>query len=238
MNKFDIKTIYNKKRPYSWSAESSFHYNKGQWYLKYVVHGKCTYLDEKKGTVDFCVIAGFADLECPVVKKSPELIFGSMIDKKVQDDPTFLPELVRYPVMQHKMEAIFEGIPLIGYSDMYHPELPGIRDVKTGRKPWTQARADGKDATKWNQFDMYLFMLYKMKLGKPEEYELHVDWLPTHIEDGKVAFIKEGQIVTFKTKRTMRQVLAFGQRIKDTWAAMEEYAGRQAGYSSNSLTDW
>lgn len=219
MKKFDLTTIYNENRPLSWSGISSFEWNKGQWYRKYVLK------------------------ELPEI--TDELRFGSFIDKKIQDNPKFLPKLVRYPVLQHEMRGTYDGIPLLGFADTFRPLTlnsggvaftkktarvvppsilkPAIRDYKTGRKPWDQKRAN-----ETGQLTMYLLMLYLRDKIKPEDVECYIDWLPTHIEEGKIAFIKEGDIRTFKTKRTMKQVLEFCQRIKTVWAEMEEYASRQA----------
>lgn len=232
MKKFDLTSIYHKDRPLSWSAISSFEWNKGQWYAKYVVHGKCQRDDVEKGTVGFCVVAGFPDPECPVVKKTIELIFGSYVDKRIQDDPTYLPELVRYPILQHEMRGTFNKIPLLGYADTFSPltNFYALRDYKTGRKPWDQKRAD-----QTGQLTMYMFMLYLRDKIKPEDIEAYIDWLPTHIVDGKIAFIEPVTIHSFKTKRIMREVLAFGQRIKDVWQQMEEYCQRE---QNKELTEW
>lgn len=211
---FDLKDIYHKDRPMSWSAISSFEWNPNQWYRKYVLK------------------------ELPEI--TPELEFGSYIDKRVQNEPDFLPGLVRYPVIQHEMRCVFNGIPLLGFSDT--ARLPtkkaktrvpvAVRDYKTGRKPWTQKRAD-----ETGQLTLYTFMLYMMDKIKPEDIELYIDWMPTHYVDGKIAFIKEGDIHTFQTRRTMQQCLAFGQRIKDTWDAMQEYGERQAALEEGLSAD-
>lgn len=224
--KFDLKTVYNADRPLSWSAISSFEWNPSQWYAKYVAK------------------------ELPEI--TPELEFGSMVDKRIQEDPTYLPELVRYPILQHKMTGTFNKIPLLGYADTFRPMTPkldvssdgkhilstqyyrpAIRDYKTGHKLWDQKRAD-----QTGQLTMYLFMLYLRDKIQPEDVECYIDWMPTHYVDSKIAFVKEGEIHTFKTKRTMQQVLAFGQRIKDTWAAMEAYAEREAQKEVHSLAEW
>lgn len=247
MEKFDLTTVYNEDRPMSWSGISSFEWRPSGWYAKYVVHGKCTRFDEAKGKVDFCFVVMAYDPECPVIKKTPELEFGSYIDKKIQDDPTFLPDLVRFPVLQHEMRAVWNGIPLLGFADTYRPpdkyrelgmksklDSPAIRDYKTGRKPWDQKRAD-----ETGQLTMYLFMLYladrKIDI---DSAELYIDWLPTHIQEGKIAFIEPVKIHTFKTKRSMVEVLKFGKRIEETWAAMEAYATQQQGSVVHSRGDW
>lgn len=216
---FDLTTIYNKDRPISWSAISSFEWNKAQWYRKYVLK------------------------ELP--EMTPELEFGKLIDERIQEDYKFLPELIRYRILQHKMTGTFNKIPLLGYADTFTPPLHeffekklvkkgAIRDFKTGRKPWTQKRAD-----ETGQLTMYLFMLYLKDKIRPEDVECYIDWLPTHIHEGKIDFLTfPPQVHTFKTKRTMQQVLAFGQRIKDTWAAMEQYAAQQASMEVHSLEEW
>lgn len=219
MKQFDLTTIYNKDRPLSWSAISSFEWNKAQWYRKYVLK------------------------ELPEV--TPELEFGKMIDQRVQDDPTFLPELPRYIVSQHEMRIKFNNIPLVGFADQYevktrygnegHMPRVFIRDVKTGRKPWGQKRAD-----ETGQLTMYLFMLYLMdKNIDVGNSELYIDWLPTHIHESKIDFLTfPPQVHTFKTKRTMRELLAFGQRIKDTWSAMEKFAQQEANKEVHNIEEW
>lgn len=219
MNKFDLKTIYHKDRPLSWSGISAFEWNPKQWYEKYVEKQEFT---------------------------SPAMEFGKLIDKRVQDDPKFLPELPRYPIQQHEMRTIWNGIPLIGYSDQYRPRVRpaknrsstslSIRDLKTGKesKPWTQKRAD-----ETGQLTMYLFMLYLMdKTINVADAELYIDWLPTHIKDGEIALVEPVKVHTFKTKRTMTEILKFGQRILTTWAEMEEYASRQVGSVVHDRKDW
>ena len=203
MKKFDLTTVYNEKRPLSWSGISSFQWNKRQWYEKYVLK--------------------------ILPEVTPELRFGSMVDKKIQDDPKYLPNVIRYSVLQHEMRAMWNGIPLLGFADAHEPSIPAIRDYKTGRKPWDKKRAD-----ETGQLTMYLFMEYlKNRKLKPEAYELYIDWLPTHIKDGEIAFIEPNHKIlvpkTFKTKRTMSQILTFGKLIEDTWAEMEAYASRDHG---------
>lgn len=227
MKPFDLTTVYNAERPMSWSAINAFEWQPSGWHAKYVVHGRCKRPSDDGSMPGLCVLVGTYDPECPVIKTSPELRFGSWVDKKIQNDKNFLPELVRYPVFQHEMRVTFAGIPLVGYSDAFLPLKKPVkkyllRDYKTGRKPWDQKRAD-----ETGQLTMYAFMLWLELKIQPEQGEFFIDWLPTHVEDGEIAFIKEGEIITFATKRSMQQVLEFGQRIQSTWKKMEEYAARQ-----------
>lgn len=214
MKKFDLTTIYHKDRPLSWSAISAFEWNPSQWYKKYVLK------------------------ELP--EETPELRFGKMIDERIQKDPHFLPLLIRCPILQHEMRAVWNDIPLLGIADAYWPPSTrtkgalSIRDYKTGRKAWDQKRAD-----ETGQLTMYLFMLWLQdKTIKLDKAQLYIDWLPTHIKDGEIAFIEPVKIHTFKTQRSMTEVLKFGQRIQDTYAAMEQYATNQAGSVVHRREDW
>lgn len=206
-NKFDIHQYLNK-RPLSYSAMSSFSYDPAQWYSNYI-------LGEKQS--------------------SPQLTFGSMIDKKYQDDPTFLPHVIRYPILQHKMEAKLGKIPLIGFADAFDPDIPALRDLKTGKEPgWTQEKLDnpGIDGPLWGsggQWTFYTLLLYLTRKIKPEDLQLYVDWLPTQIGgDFSISLINDKDVHTFKTRRTMRQVLEFGVRIQTTVKAMELYANSRS----------
>jgi hypothetical protein len=206
------------KRPLSWSAISSFEWNREQWFAKYVTGEK------------------------PV--DTPELIFGKEVDERLQEDPTFLPEIVRYEELQFKMECKLGKYALIGIADTFrHPfyagkvpvlrSMAGLRDYKTGRKPWDQKRAD-----ETGQLTMYCLLLWQLYKIRPEDVELYIDWMPTHIKDGKIAFIEPVQVHTFKTRRTMQQVLAFGQRINDTIKEMEEYAAKRPVLDTSDPDEW
>ena len=89
----------------NWSSVSSFTYQdtpeqKDQWFRQYI-------LGERSS--------------------SPEMFFGSMIDKRIQTDPTFMPDLPRYELMQYKMKVNFNGLLLFGTPD-------GIDGINTKSK--------------------------------------------------------------------------------------------------------
>lgn len=250
--KKENRPLPDSERSFSWSAISSFKYSKEQWWQKYVLHKDCTYENPSKGTNAFCAIAGFADPECPVVKKTIELEFGSMVDEKIQNDPKFIPELVRYPVLQHEMRCELNGIKLVGIADTFRPNIPvkvgkkilshqpfdilkpGLRDYKTGRLKWDKKRAD-----ETGQLTMYCFLLWQIDKIRPEDMELWIDWLPTHTKNGKVEFLENPvKVHSFRTKRTMTQVLEFGNYIMEVHSEMYQYAMNRPILDTHSYDDF
>lgn len=196
------KPQFNYDRALSWSGLSCFdnpdypeYSDPEKWYQRYML--------------------GIQD------KPSKEMLFGGMIDKKIQNDPTFLPELERYPEMQLIMKPMYKDIPLVGYADQWDPKPKNLRlaDDKTGKTPWTQARAD-----KTGQLTMYATMLYLMNKTKPEDIEFAIRWMPTtQHADLSIGFAKPFKLQTFKTKRTMADILKFMAYIERTQKAMIKY---------------
>lgn len=183
-------------RPLSHSQLSSFKWNKRQWYDHYV-------------------------LGIPTVV-TPELEFGSMVDKKIQDDPTYLPEIVRLPHLQYELKCEFNGMPLIGFPDALCLKTFNLRDYKTGRKAWDKKRAD-----ETAQLSMYLFMIHLIHGINPQKFKCFIDWMPTHYKDGELCFIEPLKIKTFQTKRSMADILRFGNDLLETRKAMIKYYEEQ-----------
>ena len=190
--KFDIYEFL-KTRSLSWSALSSFEYDPEQWYARYILN--------------------------QTEEPTEELKFGKMIDERLQADPTFMPHVERFPILQHKMEASLGKIPLIGYADAFRPTPPALRDYKTGAKAWDQARAD-----ETGQLTFYALLLWLTEKIKPESVDFYIDWMPTKKNgDFTVSFVDEKDVKVFPTRRTMRQILEFGVRINATVQAMQLY---------------
>lgn len=191
-----MKKTFNKTRPISWSAISSFEYSPEQWYKKYV-------LNEPQDT-------------------SREMEFGKVIGKKLETDPTFLPMIERHSKMEHPFNVVFNKIPLVGYADSFCDKThKKLSEFKTGKKAWDQKRADHH-----GQIDMYLLMNYITKKIKPEDVDITLVWMPTQDNgDFSISFVEpiEKNIKIFKTKRTMTDILRFGQRINSVYKAMEDY---------------
>lgn len=197
---FDIYEFL-EKRPLSWSAISAFsdpdYGNPEKWYQGYVL--------------------GIKD------PPSKEMIFGSMVDRRIQTDLEFLPELERYPIMQHKMQPVYEGIPLIGLADHWSPFEKRLADDKTGRVAWTKKKAD-----ETGQLTLYAAMLYLEEGIKPEEIEFAIRWLPTVLTDnGMVQFADPFEIQHFKSTRSMVDILKMLGKVKKTVKEMEDYANKR-----------
>lgn len=183
--------MFDRKRPLSWTAISSFEYDPEQWYDKYVL------------------------LKAPPVSK--EMHFGKLFADSCEAGKPLAP-VTLYSRVEYELKATFNGVPLIGFIDTYEPHVK-LGEFKTGKKAWDQKRADGH-----GQIDMYLLMLYIIHKVKPEEIHCQIQWIPTK-EDGdfSISFVDPGKVHTFVTKRTMTDVLRFGQRINESIKAMEQY---------------
>ena len=105
-----------KNRPLSWSAISSFEYDKEQWARKY--------LDNIK--------------EPP----NPAMIFGSMVGESIAQGNSPIP-VTRLSHFEYKLEATLNKIPLIGYVDSYEPHTK-LLEYKTSQKDttWSQKKVD------------------------------------------------------------------------------------------------
>jgi hypothetical protein len=189
-----MKNKFNRKRPMSWSQMSLWNFDKEQWYRKYV-------LNEAQET-------------------SREMEFGKMIGEKLASDPTFLPDVPRLDKYEHKLEVVFKQIPLIGYMDGFCTKTNSkMIEFKTGKKAWDQKRVDGH-----KQLDMYLLMHYITTQINPEKMDVRLVWLPTQDNgDFSISFVEPLRPQIFTTKRTMLDILRFGQEIINTWDDMQEY---------------
>jgi len=179
-------------RPISHSQLTTFKWSPEKWYKNYV-------LNEPR-------------------ESSPELDFGSKIDKKLQKDSKYLPEVKRLTHLQYELKTTVKNIKLIGYPDALDIENPELIDYKTGRVSWDQKRADDT-----LQLTMYLWMIYNILKIPPEKFKCSIIWLPTHIKKGKIALVRPIKPQTFYTKRTMVDILKFGQSIIETRSKMIDY---------------
>lgn len=191
-----MKKMFDKTRPLSWSAISSFEYDPEQWYRKYVLNQKD---DETK-----------------------EMMFGKALATALEKGTCDIPDLVKKlpHTKEHPFKVMFGKIPLIGFADDFdNKTFTSLNEVKTGKKPWTQKRVD-----EHGQFDMYLLMNYITNKVKPEDVDCMLHWLPTQENgDFSISFVNPITVYSFSTKRTMQDILNFGSKINTIYKEMEKY---------------
>ena len=187
------KYTMDPNRAISWSAKSSFDWDPEQWFETYILGKRST---------------------------SREMTFGSEIDKRFQDDPTFLPDLPRYGMLQHKMEAKLSKFKIVGVPDDLCLKAFKLFDLKTGKKAWDQARAEAT-----GQLKMYLLLVWLNYKIPPEKFTCGIHWLPTYERgDFSIALIEPVVPQTFYVKITMRDILEFGVELEKTVLKMKAYA--------------
>jgi hypothetical protein len=190
----------------SWSYLWLFWHKKEEWYDKY---------EAKLSKEEF-------SKKHPVcLEDKMRMEFGFRIGKKIQDDPTFLPQIPRYADGINEYDfgfkangpIMFDGIPMVGYADHFSEGLMKGREDKTGEH-WDQEKAD-----KHEQLTMYSLQSY-LTLGRLPEWDLV--WMPSaRLGDGEFNFTG-APLQIFHTMRTIEQVEKFGKKIKKAVMQMEE----------------
>jgi len=190
-----------RNRPLSWSSISSFEYNPEEWYMSYV-------LGKRK-------------------PETKEMIFGKVLAHSIETGKPLVPVTIIYPEkiekgknVEHSFKVMLGDIPLIGFADTFdHLQHKHLGEFKTGKNDWDQVRVDNH-----GQITMYLLMNFITYKVLPDDVECFLEWIPTYESgDFKIKFVKPVKIRHFKTKRTMSDVLMFGERINKTVEAMQRY---------------
>jgi len=122
-----------------------------------------------------------------------------------------------YPKIEFEIEADFEGIPVLGKLDGFKRRGLIIGEYKTGKK-WNQSMVD-----KSTQLTFYAMLVWLKYKRMPSEICLH--WAKTEInEDGKLVI--NGDIKTFKTIRTVSDIILMRGRIKKCWDGIQEMCSK------------
>lgn len=112
--------------------------------------------------------------------------------------------LPRYAKPEHEIVADLKTpqgvVVLLGKLDTFDPRPIRFREYKSGRVPWTQARAN-----RHRQLLHYASLIY-LKHGQIPT-EAWLDWVETEEVDGEVRFT--GTIKSFKVEIGMRDVLEY-----------------------------
>lgn len=187
------KKTFDKTRSLSWSAISSFMYDKEQWYRKYVL-----------GQPD---------------PASKEMIFGKLFADSCENGEPLAPVTILCEV-EKKFEIVFNKIPMIGYADTYCKKTKKvIGEYKTGKKAWDQKRVD--DHGQITLYALFNYITYKVK-PEDCEFFLEWIPTEEH-GDFSINFKKPIKVHHFKTKRTMQDILNFGMTINRIYKEMENY---------------
>lgn len=118
-----------------------------------------------------------------------------------------------YPAREYDIKQEFEGIPLVGKLDGFDEATLTVGEYKSGKK-WTQAMVD-----QHGQLTFYALLVW-LKYGKlPNKIFLH--WARTD-EDMEGNLKLTGDIRTFETKRSLKDLILFSKRIKTAWAEICE----------------
>lgn len=186
---------FDPKRPVSWSCLSSWEWNKNEWYEKYVLN--------------------------VVQAPTPAMIFGNVVGESFCTDEPMVPDIVTYSHMEYELRPKLGDINLVGFVDSYCPKDKLLREYKTSKNAnrWSQKSVD-----EHGQLTMYALLLYLQDKVKPEELTIHLDHIPT-VEGGdfQIEIADPVTINTFETKRTLTDILKFGDYITKTHKEMLEY---------------
>lgn len=183
-----------KARSYSWSQHQSFRdYDKEEWYSKYILGNP--------------------------VPTNKRMLFGSQVGKRIETDPTYIPQLPR-GIMEYGIEVMMDDIALVGYMDSYIQEEKHIHEFKTSSKDgWSQDKVD-----KHNQLDFYCLLLMLKENIKPENVKITLHHLVTEESgDFSIKFASPFTINSYETRRSTRDCLLFGAEIIKIRQEMEKY---------------
>lgn len=137
------------------------------------------------------------------------------IDLLVNDLPCFPDGLdLREFTLETTLSVGKEHIPLLGKFDRLKTDYTALKDWKTGKNPWTQAKVN-KD----KQITFYCMMIFIEKKIIPHDIE--VVWIPTE-EDEQGRLKITGEFVRFHTTRKMSDILNMMVETRKTWKEISE----------------
>jgi hypothetical protein len=198
---FDI-IQFLQTRPLSWSAISSFQWDKEQWYQNYI-------------------------LGCKFVP-TPEMEFGKKFADSCEARKPMAP-VTMLSKMEQPFKVVFNGIPLVGFADTFcDVTKKHLREYKTGVTPWTQKRAN--DHGQITMYALMNFITNKVRPEDCEFALEWVPTVKTSHGDFSVTIeLKQPiRVHKFKIKKTMADILLFGAVINSTVKEMQDYVRSHA----------
>lgn len=187
----------------SWSSLDLFERSKERWVKAYVYDEKLRFNVKGQRGIDL-------GKKMATALEHDELTGDPMLDLTISGIPKF-------NVMEMELKVEPEKgwkVPLLSKLDTAKEDLSAFKEYKQGTTEWTQPKVD-----KFGQITFYAAAIY-LKTGRiPEDIELV--WVPTRSgDDGRNEVV--GDIVQFRTRRTMWNVLSMMARMEKAWEGMEK----------------
>lgn len=189
----------------SWSSLDLFERSRQRWIELYVRGNEIAWNERGKAGIDLG----------RKVAKALEL--GDTTDD-IEFDLT-MENVPKLDVMEMELRAELkrgrgeEPIPLLSKLDTASKDLSAFKEYKQGINPWTKTKVD-----KSGQITFYSTAAYIITGKIPQDIELI--WIPTELGiDGQNRVT--GEIVRFRTRRTMSDVLNMMVRMRKAWDEME-----------------
>lgn len=185
------------EKPLSWSQLNAYKYDKEAWYKRY-------FLGEE-------------------AESSHALSFGKKIGEQLASDPTFLPEVLRYDVMEKEFKAPLDNFSLIGFLDTYNSKNHYFHEYKTSanKTRWTH-----QSANEHGQMLFYLSLIYLNHSVPPEKIKMKLFYIPVHTRGDFQMEICD-KVQSFEVKHTTLEMVEFLADVIKTRREMEEFIHRK-----------
>lgn len=181
-----------KKRPLSYSQLAAWEYSPEEWHKRYVLN------EPFYGT--------------------PETEAGNRIGDQVGSHTCPL-GLHNIGTKEYKLTGEVDGIPLIGYIDIWNDTDLHLHENKTS---YNQSRWSQKKADEHGQLTMYALMLDQQGI-KPESVTHYLNFIPLRLVGVRYELHEPVKWRQYETRRTKGDVEAYQMYILDTVKAMQEY---------------
>ena len=191
----------------SWSSLDLFERSRERWIALYIKDEKLKFNAKGQAGIDL----GRKMADCiENDEKTGDLVF----DLTVASIPR-LDESERLITATIKRRGK-EPVPLLGYLDNAKRDLSAFIEYKQGRTAWTQKKVDNHD-----QLTFYATIIYLLTKKIPT---MSLVWVPTEeTAQGKVTVNEmTGEVKTFKTTRSLVQILRMMSRMGNSWDEIEK----------------
>lgn len=146
---------------------------------------------------------------------------GKTIGETLVQDPTYLPEVPRPEIYEFTIPPVkFGTFKITGHMDGFSPNTNELFEYKTSQSKtyWNQTSVDENDQISF----YYLLLFYKLKIH-PKEIKARLVYIPVTQNGDFTVTRNTDPVQIFETKRSLLQVLLFGEKVKKTYMDMCTY---------------